>query len=192
MKRRSLQPDWRVPSSWPSPRSSRSTSASSKPSVVSTSACSRDCGDVGQLELVARDEQAVALLRAAADAAAQLVQLRETEPVGLLHDHDRRVRHVDADLDHRRRHEHVELACLELRHHLAPLRRLQPPVQEPDAVALQLGAAQPLRLLLGGARESRLGLLDQRADDIRLPAGVEVHAQPRVRLATSARHPPTP
>ena len=43
VKRRSLQPDWRVPSSWPSPRSSRSTSASSKPSVVSTSASRRDC-----------------------------------------------------------------------------------------------------------------------------------------------------
>ena len=41
VKRRSERPDWRVPSSWPSPRSSRSTSASSKPSVVSTSASSR-------------------------------------------------------------------------------------------------------------------------------------------------------
>src|SRR5438552_14330693 len=42
--------------------------------------------DVGQLGLVARDEQAVALLAAAADAAAQLVELREAEAVGLLHD----------------------------------------------------------------------------------------------------------
>ena len=52
----------RVPSSWPSPRSSRSRSASSKPSVVSTSACSRACADVGQLLLRPRDQQAVALL----------------------------------------------------------------------------------------------------------------------------------
>jgi hypothetical protein len=43
------------------------------------------------------------LVRAAADAAAELVELREPEPVGLLDDHDRRVRDVDADLDHRRR-----------------------------------------------------------------------------------------
>ena len=43
VKRRSLQPDWRVPSSWPSRRSSRSASASSKPSVVSTSAWRRAC-----------------------------------------------------------------------------------------------------------------------------------------------------
>ena len=60
-----------------------------------------------------RDQQAVRLLGAAADAAAQLVELREAEPVGLLDDHDRRVRDVDADLDHRRRDEHVELALLE-------------------------------------------------------------------------------
>ena len=59
----------------------------------------------------ARDEQAVRLLRAAADAAAQLVQLGEPEAVGLLDDHDRRVRDVDADLDHGRRDEHVELAA---------------------------------------------------------------------------------
>ena len=40
-KRKSVRPDWRVPSSSPAPRSSRSLSASSKPSVVSTIACSR-------------------------------------------------------------------------------------------------------------------------------------------------------
>ena len=110
VKRRSPSPDWRVPRSWPSPRSSRSRSASSKPSVVSTSASSRACAGVGQLVLRPRDQQAVRLLRAAADAAAQLVELREAEAVGLLDDHDRRVRDVDADLDHRRRDEHVELA----------------------------------------------------------------------------------
>jgi hypothetical protein len=35
------------------------------------------------------------------------VELRETESVGLLDDHDRRVRNVDSDLDHRRRDEDV-------------------------------------------------------------------------------------
>ena len=112
-KRRSETPAWRVPSSWPSPRSSRSFSASSKPSVESTSACSRSCALSVSSSRWPRDEQAVRLLGAAADAAAQLVQLREPEAVGLLDDHDRRVRDVDADLDHRRRDEHVELARLE-------------------------------------------------------------------------------
>ena len=70
---------------------------------------------------------------------------------------------------------------------------LQLPVQQPDAVARELGAAQALGLGLGGAREPRLRLLDQRADDVRLPARVEMHAQPRVRRrralgADPARH----
>ena len=46
----------------------------------------------------------------AADAPAQLVELREPEALGVLDDHHRRVGHVDAHLDHRRRHEHVDLA----------------------------------------------------------------------------------
>src|SRR5919206_500998 len=54
------------------------------------------------------------------------MQLGEPEPVGLLDDHDRRVRDVDADLDHGRRHEHVELPRLEPSHQLAPLRRPTP------------------------------------------------------------------
>ena len=140
-------------------------------------------GRLGELELRARDQQAVGLLGAAADAAAELVELGEAEPVCLLDDHDRRVRDVDADLDHRRRHEHVELALLERAHHLAPLRRLQPAVEQPDAVAAQLGAREPRGLLLGRAREPGLRRLDQRADDVGLPPGVEVHAEPRVGLA---------
>ncbi len=123
-----------------------------------------------QLFLRARDEQAVRLLRAAPDAAAQLVQLREAEAVGLLHDHHRRVRNVDTDLDHRRRDEHVEVAGLEARHQLAPLGRLDAAVQAADAELAQLGALQARRLLLGRARERRLRRLDQRADDVRLAA----------------------
>ena len=55
-----------------------------------------------QLLLGAGDEQAVRLLGAPADAAAELVELREPEAVGLLDDHHRRVRHVHADFDERR------------------------------------------------------------------------------------------
>src|SRR4029079_18774659 len=56
---------------------------------------------LGELLLGPRDEETVGLLGAAADAPAQLVQLGKAEAVGLLDDHDRRVRDVDADLDHR-------------------------------------------------------------------------------------------
>ena len=90
-------------------------------------------GDVGELLLRPGDEQAVRLLRTAADAAAQLVELGEAEAVGLLDDHDRRVRDVDPDLDHRRRDEHVDLARLERRHDRAALGGLQPAVHAADA-----------------------------------------------------------
>ena len=139
---------------------------------------------LGQLLLRARDEQAVRLLRAAADAAAQLVELREAEAVGLLDDHHRRVRDVDADLDHRRRDEHVELARLEARHQLAALGRLEAAVQAADAELAELGAAQALGLLLGGARERRLGRLD---------SGQTTYAcRPSRAAASGACTPPTP
>src|SRR2546429_5482428 len=34
-------------------------------------------------------------------------QLRKPEALGMLDDHQARVRHIDADFDHRRRHQHV-------------------------------------------------------------------------------------
>ena len=128
-----------------------------------------------------RDQEAVRLLGAAADAAAQLVQLGEAEAVGFLDDHDRRVRHVDADLDHRRRDEHVQVAGLEARHQLAALGRTQTPVQQADAVTAQLGLLQALGLGFRRPGLRRLRLLDQRADDVRLASRVEVFPQPRVR-----------
>ena len=118
------------------------------------------------------------------------MELREAEAIGLLDDHDRRVRDVDADLDHRRRDEDVELARLELRHHASPLGRRQASVEAADAIAAELGGAKPLGLLLGGTRDTRLGRLDQRAHDVGLPPVVEVPAEPRVRLrAAIVGHP---
>src|SRR5919199_651191 len=104
---------------------------------------------VGELLPRPRDEQAVRLLRAAADATAQLVQLRKAEPVGLLDDHDRRVRDVDADLDDGRRHEDVEIAPLELVHDGTPLRGAHSPVEAADAELAELRAPQAVGLLFG-------------------------------------------
>ena len=56
------------------------------------------------------EQDAVAPVRSAADPAAELVELGEAEPLGVLHEHDGRVRHVDADLDDGRRDEQVGLA----------------------------------------------------------------------------------
>ena len=58
-------------------------------------------------------------------------------------------------------------------------------MQASDAEPAQLGAPEPLRLLLGRARLDRLRLGDERADDEGLPPLVEVAAQAAVRLAAA-------
>ena len=65
----------------------------------------------------------------AADAAAQLMKLRQPEPLGMLDDHDGGVRHVDAHLDHRRRHQHLHVTRANARIE-APLVGLQPSVHD--------------------------------------------------------------
>jgi len=64
-------------------------------------------------------------------------------------------------------------------------------VQQTDPVPGELGAPEPLGLGLGGSREPRLGHLDHGSDDVRLPACVQVHAEPLVRLAGPLRAEPT-
>ena len=61
-------------------------------------------------------EDAVALGRAAAHAAAQLVQLREAEALGVLDHHDGGVGDVDTDLDNRGGDQHIDFAALEAAH----------------------------------------------------------------------------
>ena len=75
-------------------------------------------------------------------------------------------------------------------HHLAPVGRLQLAVKQPDPVARELRSPQPVRLHLGRTREPRLRLLDQRTDDVGLAARVEMHPQPRVRVARALRPDP--
>ena len=53
-------------------------------------------------------QDADALRRAAPDAPAQLVQLREPDALGVLDHHQRRVGHVDADFDHRGRDQQLD------------------------------------------------------------------------------------
>ena len=102
------------PSTSPSWRSSRSTWASSKPSRVAATASTRcRASEPGSAAVTSRQSPGTL---AAADPAAQLVQLRDAEPVGVDDDHRARVRHVDADLDDRRRDEHVDLAGGERAH----------------------------------------------------------------------------
>ena len=103
-------PDWASPEHVALAGAARGRpAASSKPSSVAATAstrCARERARLGR-----GDEQAQPGHAAAADAAAQLVQLRDAEPVGVEDHHRRRVRHVDADLDDRRRDQHVDVAA---------------------------------------------------------------------------------
>ena len=103
----------RVPSISPAPRSRRSSSAMRKPSLVSRISASR--ARAVSLSASPRSSRQIAALLAAPDPAAQLVELGEAEALGMLDHHQRRIGHVDADLDHRRRDQHRELAALRTR-----------------------------------------------------------------------------
>ena len=109
------RPDWAAPSMSPSRRWRRSTSDSAKPSRVAATASTRSRAasllDLGH-------EQAHRRLAASADAAAELVQLADPEPVSVHDDHDRGVRDVDSDLDHGGGDEHVDGAGGEPPHHV--------------------------------------------------------------------------
>ena len=107
---------------------------------------------------------------AAADPAAQLVQLGDAVALGALDHHHRRVGDVDPDLDHGRRDQHVGRAGGEGLHRRRLLRRGHLAVEDADAEVAQLGRREPLRLSLGGLALHLLGLRDQRADDEGLPA----------------------
>ncbi len=47
---------------------------------------------------------------AASDPAAQLMQLRQAEPLGMFDHHDGGFRHIDADFDHRGGHQELGFA----------------------------------------------------------------------------------
>ena len=103
----------------------------------------------------------------AADPSAQLVELGEAEGVGA-HDDDRvRVRDVEAGLDDRRAHEHVELPVVEVEHHALehPLGHL--PVTDGDA-RRRHEPPNPLGC--------RLDRLDAVVDVEDLPAAIELAA----------------
>ena len=84
------------------------------------------------------------------------MQLREAEPVGVEHDHGRRLRHVDADLDDGGADEDLEVAVAEAGHLGVALVGAESPVHEAHAQRREL-AAQPGRHLLrthGGSQPS--------------------------------------
>lgn len=90
-------------------------------------------GDFAQGVVV--EEHAARGFFAAADAAAQLVELGEAETFGMFDDDDGGVGHVDADLDHRRADEEPRLTGLEGAHGLVLVAARHAAMHEADALA---------------------------------------------------------
>jgi len=82
------------------------------------------------------------------------VELGDAEAIGILDDDDGRVRHVHPDLDHRRRHEDVDLATAEPLHRLLLLFRWQLAMEERDPRGGERTGTEPNGLLLRSARRS--------------------------------------
>ena len=122
------------------------------------------------------------------DPAAQLVELGDAEAVGVEDHHDRGVRDVDADLDHRRRDEHVELAGAESGHRRLLLGRREPPVEQPEPQPGELTRRQPLAGVERRGDLELLALLDEGADDVGLSAGGDLlaHVGPHPSLGVLA------
>ena len=115
------------------------------------------------------EQHAEALARAAADAAAQLMQLGEAEALGVLDHHDVGVGHVDPDLDHGRRDEDLEPPFGEIRHGgiLGLVRH--PAMQQADV--LRAEHLRKVRMALLRRREvGHVRALDQRAHPVDLGA----------------------
>ena len=104
----------------------------------------------------AGDENAVAFGRAAAHAATQLVQLREAEALGVLHDHHGGVGHVDANFNDRGGDQHIDFAALKAAHDDLFFVRIEAAVEQADAQAGE-GAGAQFLVHFDGGFESRFG-----------------------------------
>ena len=95
-------------------------------------------------------EDAVAFCLAPAYPAAELVQLAQTEPVGVLNDHQRGVGNVHAHLDDRGRHHDIRFPTGEGRHGRFLFRTLHLSVEQSDAQVGENRLLQGLRPDGGG------------------------------------------
>ena len=103
------------------------------------------------------------------------MQLSEAEALGVLDDHDVGIRHVDADLDHGRRHEDIQAAVGECLHGGVLGLVLHAAVQETD-VLLTEQLRQVRVPLLGGGELRHVRAFDQRAHPIDLRAFLQLCA----------------
>jgi hypothetical protein len=112
------------------------------------------------------------------------VQLRQAEAISTLDQDHRCVRHINANLDHRRRDQDVGLAVTKASHHRVFLARREASMHQGQAQVRKL-AAQALELRRRGARLDSLRLLDQREYDERLATRSNLRAKVFVRVTAS-------
>ena len=119
------------------------------------------CGVI--LLLRRQREQRIGAQLGAPDAAAQLIKLRQAEPVGAMHDQRIGGRNVEAGLDDGRRQQHVIFAVVEGRHDVVEHGRRHLAVRDRDAHLRNILVEKLL-----GARQ----ILDARTHIERLPAAI--------------------
>ena len=107
---------------------------------------------------------------AAAHPPPELVQLGESEAVRRLNHHHGRVGYVDADLDHRRGEQDVDLRVAEAAHHAVLLGGGEAPMEQPQSQVGEDVAGEALVFLLRRRGLQLLRFLDQGVDHERLPA----------------------
>ena len=129
----------------------------------------------GLVQAVLVQQQAEAGLGAAADASAQLVQLRQAEALRVVDHHDAGFRHIDADFDDGGGDEQADLAGGEIgQGGVTHLRRLLS-MRQADRFAE--AGAQLGEPCLGGGDVQQFVLVDHRADPVDAAAGIEFSGQ---------------
>ena len=136
---------------------------------------------------VVADENAVGFAAAPAHPAPQLVQRRQTVPLGVFNHHHGGVGHVHAHLDHGGGDQHVQLAVFELVHHGGFFFRLQLAVHQADAPVGQkgpghVGEVAGHRLQIRRAGRFGITLLHPGADDVHLMALVDLVVQKMIHV----------
>ena len=86
------------------------------------------------------EQDAGRLRRAAADATAQLVQLRKAEALGVFDHHQAGIGHIDADFDHGGRHQYMDFVVDESGHHRSLFAGLEAAMHQADALPRQVGS----------------------------------------------------
>ena len=117
---------------------------------------------------------------AAPDPPPELVKLRDPIAVSVFDQHHGRIGDVDPHLDHRGRDQHVGRPRGKGSHRSLLGRGRHLAVQQDDLELCELSGPEPFELDRRGSGLERLGLLDQRTDDVGLAARPQLLADPFV------------